>query len=78
MANLKVKTVSSTQKGRFDGDLEKLINSVEDASIQFRTTPKANGVIMYSALVVYIDKVEPVETAAPTGVLPPLDSQTAE
>lgn len=75
MAKLKVKTITGAKKRKFDNELEELINSVEDASIQYRTSTSASGTCIHSALVVYIEKAEideslrqAIGTAAPTGL----------
>jgi hypothetical protein len=78
MNNLKVKTISNQLKGKFDNELEELINAVEDASIQYRTSTTPSGSLTHTALVVYVEKEELTPTAVPTGILPELDDQTTE
>jgi hypothetical protein len=68
MNNLKTTIVSNYDKGMFENELEELINSVEDASIQYRTSTSASGVITFTALVISVPKEELTPTAVPTGV----------
>ena len=58
MNKLKVKTIQSSRKEEFDREMEKLINTSADASIQYRTSATNGHPPVHSAMVIYLEKGE--------------------
>jgi hypothetical protein len=50
---LKTKLITNYTTGDFESALDIFINTIGQASIQYRTSPSITGTILHSALIIY-------------------------